>query len=298
MRSHSRLADLAEEQHGVVSYRQLRELGFSKGHVYRANEADRLRRVHRGVYAVGHRELSSYGRCRAALLAFNDNAVVSHRTAGWLWGLFSQCPAEVDILVPGKGRRKGIRIHRVVALSDRDCWSVKRIPVSSLPRTLIDIAATEPRRELTRAVDRTRRRGLLDLTAIDRLLDRRIGLPGAQQLRQALVLYRKPVYDRARSELLFVDALEKEGVSLPTLNTWVGKWEIDAWWEEERLAVEVDGWETHGSREAFEDDRLRQEEMKLAGIDCIRISARRIEREPEEVAKRLQILLSRRRTNS
>jgi predicted transcriptional regulator of viral defense system len=296
MRSHSRLADLAEEQYGVVSYRQLRELGFSKGHVYRAHEADRLRRIHRGVYAVGHAELSAHGRCRAALLAFNDSAVLSHRSAGWLWGLFPACREEVDVTFAGKGRRKGIRIHRVMAISDRDTATLQRIPATSLPRTLFDLAATEPKRELERAVDRARRRNLLDLSAIDQMLRRRARVSGAAQLKQALVLYRKPVFDRARSELLFLDALEKEGERLPVLNTWVGEWEIDAYWEAERFAVEVDGWETHGSRQAFENDRLRQEEMKLVGIDSIRISARRIETEPKQVAQRIRTFLARRRT--
>lgn len=296
MRSHSRLTEIAERQYGVVSYRQLRELEFSKGHVYRANEAFRLRRIHRGVYAVGHSELSPHGRCRAALLAFNDNAAISHRSAAWLWGLVSACPHEVDVLVPGNSRRKGIRPHRVAAIADRDCSTVDRLTVTTLARTLIDFAATEPRRELERAVDRARRRGLLDLDPIDQLLQRR--LPGTTQLEEALMLYRKPVYDRARSELLFLEAIEKEGLPLPAINTWVEKWEIDAYWEAERFAVEVDGWETHGSRQAFESDRLRQEEMKLAGIDCIRISARRIETEPDEVARRLRTFLARRRTTS
>jgi predicted transcriptional regulator of viral defense system len=296
MRSHSRLADLAEEQYGVVSYRQLRELGFSKGHVYRAHEADRLRRIYRGVYAVGHSRLSSHGRCRAALLAFNDHAVLSHRSAGWLWGLFPTCREEVDVTFAGKGHRKGIRIHRVMAMSDRDITRLERTPVTSLPRTLFDLAATEPKRELERAVDRAKRRNLLDLSAIDQMLQRRGRVPGAAQLRQVLALYRKPVFDRARSELLFLDAIEKEGERRPVLNTWVDEWEIDAYWEAERFAVEVDGWETHGSREAFEKDRLRQEEMKLAGIDSIRISARRIETNPEQVAKRIRTLLTRRRT--
>ena len=73
------------------------------------------------------------------------------------------------------------------------------------------------------------------------------------------------------------------------------RWEIDAYWETERFAVEVDGWETHGTRQAFEDDRLRLEEMKLAGIDCIRISARRIETHPKQVAQRIGTFLARRR---
>lgn len=296
MRSHSRVAGLAEKQYGVVSYRQLRELGFSKGHVYRAHEADRLRRIYRGVYAVGHSELSPHGRCRAALLAFNDNAILSHRSAGWLWGLFSSCRQEVDVTFAGKGRRKGIRVHRVVAISDREIATRDRIPLTSLPRTLFDIAASEPKRELERAVDRARRRGLLDLHAIDQLLQRRARVPGAAQLKQALVLYRKPVFDRARSELLFLEALENEGEHLPVFNIWVGEWEIDAYWEAERFAIEVDGWEAHGSREAFEEDRLRQEEMKLAGIDCVRVSARRIETEPKQVAQRIRALLAQRRT--
>lgn len=295
MRSHSRLADLAKEQYGVVSFQQLRELGFSKGHIYRAHEAERLLRVHRGVYAIGHSELSPHGRCRAALLAFNDNAVLSHRSAAWLWGLFPVCREEIDVTFAGKGLRRGIRVHRVMAISDRDCGVLERIPTTSLPRTLLDVAASEPRRELNRAIDRAKRRGLLDLHAIDQLLERRGRVPGASHLREALALYRKPVVDRARSELLLLDAIEKEGFSLPAVNTWVGEWEIDLYWEAERFAVEVDGWETHGSREAFESDRLRQEDMKLAGIDCIRISARRIEKEPVHVAKRLRILLSRRR---
>ena len=196
----------------------------------------------------------------------------------------------------GKGRRKGIRIHRVMAIGDRDITRRERLPVTSLPRTLFDLAASEPKRELERAVDRAKRRDLLDLSAIDQVLQRRGRVPGAAQLKQALALYRKPVFDRSRSELLFLDAIESEGERPPVLNTWVGKWEIDAYWEAERFAVEVDGWETHGSREAFENDRFRQEEMKLAGIDSIRISARRIETEPARVAKRIRTFLTRRRT--
>jgi len=167
--------------------------------------------------------------------------------------------------------------------------------VTAVARTLVDLAEVASSRELSRAVDRAKRLDRLDLDSLDRVLVRRNRTTGAKRLQTALLLYRKPVFDRARSELLFLDALEKDGVSPPKLNCWVEKWEIDAYWEAERFAVEVDGWETHGTREAFENDRLRLEEMKLAGIDCIRVSARRIEKEPAQVAKRIRILLSRRR---
>ena len=169
------------------------------------------------------------------------------------------------------------------------------IPVTSVARTLLDLGAVATARDLTSAIDRARRLGRLDLESVDAILTRHGRTVAGQRLKQALTLYRKPVFDRARSELLFLEALEKVGHRLPVLNCWVEKWEIDAYWEAERFAVEVDGWEAHGSRQAFEDDRLRLEEMKLAGIDCIRISARRIETHPQQVAQRIGTFLARRR---
>jgi len=169
------------------------------------------------------------------------------------------------------------------------------IAATSAARTLLDLGAVATTRDLTSAIDRARRLGQLDLDDLDRLLARHRRNVAGKRLKRALALYRKPVFDRARSELLFLDALEKEDQPLPVLNCWVEKWEIDAYWEAERFAVEVDGWETHGSRKAFEDDRLRLEEMKLAGIDGIRISARRIETHPKQVAQRIGTFLARRR---
>lgn len=115
-------------------------------------------------------------------------------------------------------------------------------------------------------------------------------------LRQALEIYRDPVFARSRPERLFLDLVKKAGLPRPAINTYVAGHEIDAYWEKERFAVEVDGWEAHRCRKAFEEDPVRQEELKLAGIDSVRLTARRIEREPEEVAKRLGILLDRRRS--
>ncbi len=296
MRSHEQLADLAELQYGIVSYRQLRNLGFSKGHISRAGEADRLRRIHRGVYAVGHSALSEHGASLAAVLACGENAVLSHASAAWLWGLLPICPPVAEVTARGRGHaRRRIRVHRVASLSDLD-WGVQEdIPTTTVPRTMLDIAATGSTRRLERVIDRTRRRGLLDLDTIDLMLSRRRRSPGVAQVRDALDIYRTPVFDRARSELLFLKAIKKEGLTRPAINTFIAGFEIDAYWESERFAVEVDGWETHGTRVAFERDRLRQEDLKLAGIDSIRIAARRIEQEPDEVAKRLRLMLVRRR---
>jgi hypothetical protein len=296
MRSHHELTALAQRQHGVLSYGQLRELGFSKGHIARAQEAGRLQRLHRGVYAVGHAPLSDRARATAALLVFPGTAVLSHRSAAWLWGLIPTAPREAEVTLAARGnRRPGLRIHRVWSLADEERTTYEELPVTSVARTLVDLAGSTSGRELSRVVDRARRRGKLDLAAIDRALGRRSGSFGRERLREVLRLYRQPAFDRARSELLFLDAIHDVGLSVPKINCWVEKWEIDAYWEAERFAVEVDGWETHGSRDAFESDRLRQEDLKLAGIDSIRITARRIEQEPQAVARRLKLLLTRRR---
>ena len=114
-------------------------------------------------------------------------------------------------------------------------------------------------------------------------------------LRAALEIYRDPAFTRSRAERLLLAALRRHGVKRPAVNTFVAGHEVDAYWEKERFAVEVDGWEFHRTRAAFERDPLRQEQLKLAGIDSIRITARRLEREPRAVAERIGTLLERRR---
>jgi hypothetical protein len=136
---------------------------------------------------------------------------------------------------------------------------------------------------------------LLDLAKIDELLARSGRHRGRQRLRQALELHRDPVFSRARSERLFLALVKKAGLPPPAINTFVAGHEIDAYWDAEHFAVEIDGWSTHRTRASFERYRLRQEELKLAGIDSIRISARRLERAPARVAENLERLLAQRR---
>jgi very-short-patch-repair endonuclease len=294
-RTHQRLAALAAKQHGVVSARQLRWLGYSTSAIGRAKEAGRLHRVHRGVYAVGHAHLTAHGRCLAAIAACGRGALLSHASAAWLWGLLSPCPTEVDVTATTRRhRRSSIRAH-FATLDDEDRDKSEGIPATAVPRTLLDLATTERPASLNHAVQRAERLDLLDIAAIDRLLQRRYGSPGTPLLRQALEIYRDPVFSRSRYERLLLDLVKGANLPRPAINAYVEGHEIDAYWAEERFAVEVDGWDAHRSRSAFEQDPVRQEELKLAGIDSIRLTARRIEREPAQIAERLGILLARRR---
>jgi very-short-patch-repair endonuclease len=167
--------------------------------------------------------------------------------------------------------------------------------VTSSARTLLDLAARDRGRSLQQAIEKAKRLNRLDLGEIDDLLRRRRGPAGTRRLREAVEIYRDPAFSRARSELLFLELVKGAGLRRPALNTFVEGYEVDAYWENERFVVEVDGWDTHGNRRAFETDPVRQEDLKLAGIDSIRVTARRIEREPAVIGERLGRLLARRR---
>lgn len=295
VRTHQRLAALAGRQHGIVSLRQLRHLGYSPSAVKRAAQAGRLHRVHRGVYSVGNPRLTRHGRCLAAVAACGPEALLSHSSAAWLWGLLPECPKKVEVTVTTRRhRRASIHVH-FASLTDDDRNRREAIPVTAVPRTLLDLAATGPSSRLDRAIQRAERLDLLDLAAIDTLLRRDKGCPGSKILHEAMAIYRDPVFARSRPERLFLSLVKKAGLPRPAINTYVAGHEVDAYWERERFAVEVDGWNAHRGRSAFEQDPVRQEELKLAGIDSIRLTARRVEREPDVVAGRLRTLLERRR---
>lgn len=279
----------------MVSVRQLTALGFSEGSVEKAVAAGRLHRVHRGVYAVGHTDLSLHGRCLAAVLASGPRALLSHYSAAWLWDLLPTQPVPVHVTAPiPRGRRQPIRIHYARNLTDRDRDLREGIPATAVPRTLLDLAAALRPGRLDRLLQRAEELALFDLGPVESVLDRNRGHRGAARLRRALVLYRPPPFTRSQLERRFLDLLAGAGLPLPTTGHNEAGYELDVYWPELRFAVELDVYETHGTRKSFEDDRLRQEDLKLAGIELTRVTGRRLEREPDKVFGRVARLLEQR----
>jgi very-short-patch-repair endonuclease/predicted transcriptional regulator of viral defense system len=295
VRHHLELAALAEDQHGVVSHQQLLRLGYSQAAVGRSLGSGRLHRIFRGAYAVGHRRVSRHGICLAAVLACGDGALLSHLSAGWLWGITATFLSEPHVTVPSRGHsRRGIAIHHSTILEPDDRKLCEGLPVTSVSRTLLDLAATESKRSLEGAIDRAERLDLLDMGDADALLARCGSHRGRAAFRRAAELYRDPAFFRARSERLLLALIKRAGLPRPMMNAFVEGHEIDAFWPDLRFAVEVDGWVAHRSRKSFELDPLRQEHLKLAGIEMVRITARRIERESDDVAANLRRLLRQR----
>jgi very-short-patch-repair endonuclease len=286
---------MAERQHGVVSIRQLiGPLGYSQGAVSRAAASGRLHRLHRGVYAVGYRKLSTHGHCLAATLACGPDALLSHLSAAWLWGISNRSPAPFHVTGPVRRRsRLPVRIHHSQILESVDRAVVDSIPVTALPRTLLDVAATAPRR-LERLLDLAEQRGLFDLRAIESLLARAGGHHGVGPLRRALRIYLPADLTFSELERRFLAAVRRAGLPSPSANATVDGFMLDVYWPELRFAVELDVFETHGSHASFESDRLRQEELKLHGVEMIRITGPRFDADSDEVIDRLKRHLAQR----
>ncbi len=167
--------------------------------------------------------------------------------------------------------------------------------MTALPRTLLDVAASARFDRLQRILERSEELKLFDLGPVEAVLARNAGHHGAGPLRRALVLYQPTPFTRSGLERRFLDLVLEAGLPRPATNFNELEFELDVYWPEERFAVELDVFETHGTRAAFERDRLRQEELKLAGIEMIRLTGTRLEREPEKVVERVAMLLARRR---
>lgn len=295
-RTHQELAALAKRQHGVVSIGQLEKLGYSRYSVSRAAHSGRLHRLYLGVYSIGHVRLSWEGRCLAAVLACGDKAVASHFSAAWIWGLLSTRPGTIHVTTPKRRRRRNdIRIH-FARLTTDDLEICDGIPLTAVPRTLLDQAASRHSSPVDRLIERAEERGLFDLRAVEGLLARAGGHPGSGRLRRAIATYREPLgFTRSELEERFLELVVAAGLPRPAMNFCIDEFEIDAYWQRERFAIELDVYSTHGGRSSFERDRLRQEDLKLRGIEMIRITGRRLDREPRAVVERIEKLLRQRR---
>lgn len=295
---HHPLLTLATRQHGVVSTRQLGGMGYGRNSASKANRVGRLRRIHRGVYAVGRERLDWHGHCMAAVLA-SQPSVASHTSAGWLHGLLRYRPDAIHVTAPTVRRIKRDFVVHFADLPAGDRTVVDGIPVTDLARTQLDLASILSRHQLERMLERSEERGLFDLRAIEDVLDRNSGHPGAGRLRRALAIYRpEGAFTRSGLEERFLELVREARLPSPAMNYNVAGYELDAFWESERFAVELDVYETHGTRAAFERDRIRQEDLKLAGIEMTRVTGPRLEREPDQVVERIAALLQQRRRSA
>jgi very-short-patch-repair endonuclease len=288
------LARLAGWQQGVVSRPQLESIGFSDRAIDRAVEAGRLHRVFRGTYAVGRPNIGSRGRLRAATLACGRGAVVSHRSAGALLGLLEKGPTAIDVIAPPARGRKidGIRFHRVRAPRPEETGTVGGIPCTSPARTLVDLAGVVGDRTLRSCFERAAQRRMLDIPAIEASMDP--GRRGVKSLRTLVDEWRRaaPLAKKGKLksplEAKVLALVLRRALPTPLLNAPVeianGRIEVDFLWPDQRLVVEADSRDFHGTEVAFERDRWRDRELFRVGYNTLRVTNHQAERESAAVA--------------
>jgi hypothetical protein len=288
------LAELATKQYGVVATRQLAALGYSKSSVAKAAQAGRLHRIHRGVYVVGYRRLSWHGRCMAAVLA-SYPSVASHLSAAWLWGIIRNRPGTIHVTCPASRRARRPFVVHASDLPEVDRTIREGIPVTSVARTVLDLAIEGSARDIRRQIQRADDFKIFDLREMRALLARSNGHRGQAKVEAALDGYRpEHVFTRSGLERRFLELVREAGLPEPAMNLFVAGHEIDAYWATERFGVELDVYATHGSRLSFEEDRVRDDELLQAGIETTRVTGPRLDREPAAVVDSIRRHLGRR----
>lgn len=292
----ARIARLAAAQHGVVDLDQLRDAGLGLGAINFRVRAGRLHRVHRRVFAVGHTRLSREGRWMAALLAAGEGAVLSHASAAALWELRATRAAAIHVTVPsyaGRSRRPGVVVHRSCALGAADVAHHDAIAVTSVARTLVDLAGMLARGPLERTVERSLELRLFDLAGVRAAIDARPTSRGAGALaRVVAAVHDEPTLTRSELEALMRDLCADHGIEPPQVNARVEGCEVDFLWRSQRLIVETDGHARHGTRTAFERDRARDARLTLLGYRVVRFTYRQLVHERDVVVATLLGLLA------
>jgi very-short-patch-repair endonuclease len=284
------IARLAGVQHGVVSRRQLLARGLSADQVDRRLRGERLHAVHAGVYAVGHASLAPDGHRMAAVLASGPGAVLSGRSAAALWALRPSAAATLEITTPRALRPlPGIRRRRAALAADEVTVDAG-IPVTTVARTLLDLAAALDAERLRRALTEAERRRLHSRTPLVELVRRHPRAPGIATLRALLADRRRDV-TRSELELQFLALVGRAGLPRPRVNAVVEGLEVDCSWPAARLVVELDGGAFHRDVEAFETDRRRDRRLAVAGWTVVRITHRQLADAPAAVLADLRTLL-------
>jgi very-short-patch-repair endonuclease/predicted transcriptional regulator of viral defense system len=288
------VAALAHRQHGVVSMPQLRALGLERGAIEWRLGGGRLHRVHRGVYAVGHRRLAVRGRMWAAVLACGGvhAAALSHRTAAAVWDLNPLPAGRLDVTSLRRSTSTGtLRVHRGDTLNPLN--DVVRqpdgLPVTTVARTLADLAQVLTPHQLERACHRAEVLRQLDAAAIEEMLKRLPGRP-SRSLRRALASLAAADPDTTRSELeeRFLALVADAELPRPRVNATVAGHEVDFLWRASRVIAETDGAAAHLTPTAFDEDRSRDAELQIAGFRVVRFTWRQVTRYPDGVAETLE----------
>jgi predicted transcriptional regulator of viral defense system len=266
---------VAEAQHGLISTAQLCEAGVSTAMVARWCRDGRIIRRYHGVYAVGHASLTPDGHRMAQLLAAGPGSCLTDRSAAGLHGLLVDRRTVVDVATPrgGARNRASFVAHRRTLHAD-EITKVRGIPVTTIERTLLDVAATGRPGDLTKALERAEELRVLDLRKLRAQIRRSRGQRGVARLRAAVDALEPadPRLIRSKLEKGVLRLIKQHKLPEPQVNLWLYEWEVDLHWPDLRVAIELDGWQSHKTKAARDRDYDRDLGLARHGYVTHRIS--------------------------
>ncbi len=288
----ARIAAVADRQHGNITLAQLTALGLNRHQVAYRVRIGRLHRVHPGVYSVGRPPRTALERASAAVLACGPDAALSHLAALALWDL-TRWPWCMAVTASKERRHRGITLHRSSRLLRRDFRRENGIRVTSPARTLLDCTPLLSQKVLRRAVNEALRRKLVCRTDLGDVIERFPRHPGAHKLAEFVDAKGGPT--RSGWEDDFPAFCDHFGLPKPVMAANVAGWEVDALFPDEKVIVELDGWEFHSTRESFESDRERDASTLAVGCVTVRLTWERMHEGAAREAARLRTILDQRR---
>jgi very-short-patch-repair endonuclease len=285
------LARLAGESHGVVTRQELLSAGLTRNEIQHRMTAGALIPIHRGVFRVGHSAPSPEARYLAAVKVCGGGALLAGRAAAHLLHLLSRPSSLPEVLTTHRTNPTGVKVTRCRLIDARDRTSWHGIPVTNVPRTIVDLAALLPPPDLARAFHEAAIRHRVKPESVERVLARRHNWPGARELRR--VLRGDEPVTLSRLESAFIAAVRRSRLPLPRTNTPAGGHRVDCRWPAHRLTVELDGFRYHGTRHAWERGRQREREARARGDEFRRYTWFDVAEEPEPMLADLRALLTR-----
>jgi very-short-patch-repair endonuclease len=291
------LSALAGRQFGLVTYEQLVALGFSRAEIQSLVKRGLLHRLHHNVFAFGHPRIVSHARLLAAHLTCGPDSFLSHRTAAAVWDLRPVNVRRIEVTLPGTyaPERPGLIVHRSLAVTDDEVRTRNGLRVSSVARLIVESAQTETVKGLSDLITEAVRRRHLDLAALERTMERHAGRPGMPKLREAHRGYEPRPRRKSGLERAFDELIKDSGIPEPQRNVFIDGWEVDCYWPESKLVVELDGRDYHSSLRDMEKDKLKDAKLALLGIQVVRITDLRVELEPDQILADLLQLTRRER---
>jgi hypothetical protein len=283
------VARLAVRQHGIVTVAQLLAAGMTRTGISRRVTAGRLVRVHAGVYALGHSALSREAAFIAAVFGTGPGSAISHFSAVELQGLSRAFSSLISVVSTTQRRPAGVTVHRCRSIDPRDVTTHKGIPVTTVHRTIVDLAdVVQIPHELTAVIHEADFKGRFVEPAVRDVMARANGRRNLGVVDRAIELYRSGSAGiKSRNELAFFLLVTRAGFPEPLVNVHAHGFERDFHWPELRLAVEVDG-PGHTREPTRDADAGRDATLLAAGYTVLRFTDHDVKFRPADVLTRLR----------